>query len=67
MRKRQPIVIKGGFLSDDEVARMLGISRRRQKELDRITEEYFREQRQHLSKWNTPRKGRDDRKRPRAR
>jgi|HubBroStandDraft_1064217.scaffolds.fasta_scaffold01136_9 hypothetical protein len=65
--KRRPIVVSGKFPSDDEVAAVLGISRRRQKELDRMMEEYFRQKRMRLSKTSTPRNGRDDCKGPRAR
>jgi hypothetical protein len=67
MPKRQPIVVSGELPSDDAVAALLGISPRRQKELDRMMEEYFRRKRLRLSKASTPRNGRNDRKRPRAR
>jgi hypothetical protein len=67
MPKRQPIVVSGKFPSDDAVAALLGISARRQKELDRMMEEYFRQKRMRLSKTSAPRNGRNDRRRPRAR
>lgn len=67
MPKRQPIVVSGKFPSDAEVAAVLGISARRRKELDRMVEEYIRQERMRLSKMRTPRNGRDDRRLPRAR
>ena len=67
MPKRQPIVVSGKLPSDAEVAAVLGISARRRKELDRMMEEIFRQKRMRLSKTSTPRNGRDDRRRPRAR
>jgi hypothetical protein len=59
---RQPIIIKGPFLTDAQVAKMLGLTRRRAKELDRMMEEYFREKGR-ASKPNTAAKGRHGRKR----
>jgi len=67
MPKRQPIVVSGKFPSDAAVAALFGISPRRQKELDRLVEEYFRQERMRLSGMRTPRNGRDDCRRPRAR
>jgi uncharacterized protein YdaU (DUF1376 family) len=60
---RRPIVIRTPYPTDDEVAKMLGLSARRKKELDRMMEEYFREKNRRGRKRDTPAKGRDGRKR----
>lgn len=65
MPKRTPIRVSGKLPSDDAVAALLGISGRRQKELDRMVEEYFRQK--HGSTSSTPRNGRNGRKRLGAR
>jgi len=63
--KRQPIVVSGKFLSDAEVAQMLGISPRRAKELDRMMEEYYRQEGLRLARKRAPRKGQNGRSRAR--
>jgi len=65
MPKRQPIVVKGDFLPSAELARMLGISSRRAKELDRPVEEYYRQEDLRLAKKSASRKRQNGRSRAR--
>jgi hypothetical protein len=67
MPKRKPIIVSGKLPSDDAVAALLGISARRQKELDRMMEELFRQKRMRLAKASAPRNGRDGRRKPSGR
>jgi hypothetical protein len=65
--KRQPIVVSGKFMPSAELARMLGISPRRAKELDRLLEEHHRKDALRLAKERAPRKGQNGRSRASAR
>ncbi len=66
MPDRRPIILTNPYPTALEVAKSMGISVRRARELDRMMEAYFREERQRLGKWSKPRRGRDDRSRARA-
>jgi hypothetical protein len=65
--KRQPIVVKGDFLPNAELAQMLGISPRRAKELERMMDEIHRQERLRLATKQAARKGRNGRSRASAR
>jgi hypothetical protein len=61
--KRQPIVVSGKFPTSAEVAQMLGISPRRARELDRMMDEYYRQEALRLAMKRASRKGRNGRSR----
>jgi len=61
--KRQPIVVSGKFMPSDELAKMLGISPRRAKELDRLMEEIRRKEDLRLAKKRAARKVQNGRSR----
>jgi hypothetical protein len=61
--KRQPIVVSGKFMPSDELAKMLGISPRRAKELDRLVEEYYRQEDLRQAKRRVVGKGQNGRSR----
>jgi hypothetical protein len=65
--KRQPIVVKGDFLPNAELAQMLGISPRRAKELERMMDEIYRQERLRPATKQAARKGRNGRSRASAR
>jgi hypothetical protein len=54
--KRQPIVVSGKFMPSAELAKMLGISARRAKELDRLVEDIQRQDRLRLAKKSASKK-----------
>ena len=61
--KRQPIVVSGKFMPSADLAKMLGISARRAKELDRMVAEYYRQEDVRLAKKRARRKGQNGRSR----
>jgi len=61
--KRQPIVVSGKFMPSAELAKMLGISPRRAKELDRLVEEIQRQDGLRLAKKSASRKRQNGRSR----
>jgi len=61
--KRQPIVVSGKFMPSDELAKMLGISPGRAKELDRLMEEIRRKEDLRLAKKRAARKVQNGRSR----
>jgi hypothetical protein len=63
VQKRQPIVVKGDFLPSAELAKMLGMSPRRAKELDRMVAEYYRQEDLRLARKGASRKNQNGRKR----
>jgi hypothetical protein len=65
--KRQPIIVSGKFLPKEELARQLGISPRRAKELDRLMEEIRRKEDLRLAKKRAARKAQNGRSRAIAR
>jgi len=65
--KRQPIVVSGKFMPSAELAKMLGISPRRAKELERMMDEIRRQEDLRLTKKRAPRKGQNGRSRTSAR
>jgi hypothetical protein len=65
--KRQPIVVSGKFLPSAELARLLGISPRRAKELDRMVEEIQRQDGLRLAKKSASTKRQNGRSRASAR
>ncbi|HUE22985.1 MAG TPA: hypothetical protein VMQ86_14970 [Bryobacteraceae bacterium] len=56
MPKRLPILLKGPYPANAEVARMLGILPQRARELERMMDEYYRQERLRLTHAGAPRK-----------
>lgn len=66
---QRPIILTEPYPTPAEVARAMRIPPRRAKELDRMMDDYFQEERMRLGKWSRPRRGQDGRSktnRPRA-
>jgi hypothetical protein len=61
--KRQPIVVSGKFMPSADLAKMLGISARRAKELDRLMEEIRRKEDLRQAKKRAARKAQNVRSR----
>jgi len=55
MPKRLPILLKGPYPANAEVARMLGILPQRARELERMMDEYYRQERLRLTHAGAPR------------